>query len=667
MIAQRIVNASQLLWQLVALVCSGHLLVVIGALPWIVRREDESLLGTATCCLASLLTTDHVRRCHPVLLDTISDIHDRVRASGAANVLFRLLPAYVDLCFMVAGVIVGVSLTAIPVVAAVGLPYAVSSEEFKWLAAMASPALALLLHFVIWTNSLGLKKSPSDNTLRGTRLTKFDASRPSAPQGAPLPLPWGGLSLAVDNNLAHFALLGNTRSGKSTHVRLLMGSVLPQIPKRCGDAGRAVVYDPKTDFVPIIVGTGVPADSLRILHPFDERCWAWDIAADTQSPTDATSIAGVFVQTAPHADDFFPDAARDVLAAGILALHLLAPGRWRFRDLLLMFREHSRVEQILASSEHTRHVLKLYGGDSRTLANVTATLRKHLALFEPIAACWEHCGDKWLSLQQWLASNTVLVLGYDEAAEVPISVINRALLQRLSELLLSSAARPTSGRSWIFLDECREIGRIDKLHSLLVRGAGTGECSTVVLGFQSVQGMEEVYGEKVAGEILGQCPNLAVFRLGNDRHSAEWAANTIGKAERLERYRSETYGTNGSTTVSEQVHERYLFIPEQLQQLLPNSPAHGLQGVFVSAEHGVVNAAHAGITGDKLFQELLSPPAVDVPRFVPRPPQQHFLADWRSDDYQRLGIPLKQNSALEDIRRLSPAKNRKPPTEGSCS
>jgi hypothetical protein len=117
--------------------------------------------------------------------------------------------------------------------------------------------------------------------------------------------------------------------------------------------------------------------------------------------------------------------------------------------------------------------------------------------------------------------------------------------------------------------------------------------------------------------------------------------------------------------VSEQLHERYLFIPEQLQQLLPNSPSHGLQGVFVSAEQGVVNAAHAGVTGDKLFQEMLMPPAVDVARFLPRPPQQHFLTDWRVDDYQRLGITPKQHSTLNDIGRLPPAGKKKPSNEGA--
>ena len=102
--------------------------------------------------------------------------------------------------------------------------------------------------------------------------------------------------------------------------------------------------------------------------------------------------------------------------------------------------------------------------------------------------------------------------------------------------------------------------------------------------------------------------HLAVFRLGNDRKTAEWAADVIGKAERLERHRSQTEGRDRSQTTSESTHDRYLYMPEELQNLPATCPEHGLQGIFVSEQYGVVDAADAKVSGAQLFGEMLLPP-----------------------------------------------------------
>lgn len=488
-------------------------------------------------------------------------------------------------------------------------------------------------------------------TLRGQIRAVFDEAlsrQTNIVAKAYASIPWGGLQLVIDRTFTHLTLVGNSRSGKTVNLRLILQKVLRAIGIDRMTAARAIIFDPKTNFIPYIAGMGVQLDKVRIMHPFDLRSWAWDIAADIDTPTDATNIAANFCpERKGGASEFFEPAGRDVLASVILAFHMTCPRKWDLRDLLLAHWTPARLKATLSRTPLTRNTLERYGGDPRTLANLAATLRKNLAPFEPVAACWQHVGKKKISLTQWRSSEAVLVFGYSDTAKEQLRIINRCMFQRLGNLLLSGEG---DGRSWLFVDECREQGELLGLSSILVRGAE--HQVHAVLGFQSVLGMQEVYGEKVAGEILGQCNNLAVFRLGNDRKTAEWAAEVIGKAERLERHRSETEGRDRSQTTSESTHDRYLYMPEELQNLPATCPEHGLKGIFVSEQYGVVDAADAQISGAELFGEMLLPPDESVPAFMPRPHSQHYLKDWNDDDLRRLGFKGGDGDALSRVRRM---------------
>lgn len=505
---------------------------------------------------------------------------------------------------------------------------------------------------VVWGCIKYEHPEPEVTTIRGRKLTSYEAAmerQAVITAAAPATLFWGGLKIAIDHALTHFTLVGNNRSGKTVNLRLLLQSALRPAGKAVA-ACRALVFDPKTSFVPLLVGMGVAADRIRILNPFDARCWAWNMAADVQTPTDATNIAATMIPDPKEGKhDFFHPASRDILACEIIAFHMTCPEVWTLRDLLLVNRTPERVKELLDRTDMTRHALDRYSGDPRTLANIVATLRSMLVLYEPIASCWDYAGENRMSLNEWTASDKILVLGYSDTAKEQLAIINRCIFERLTNLLLSGAPDPKRGRTFVVLDEAREWGKLEGLHSLLVRGAEYAV--NCVLGFQSVHGMWEVYGENSAGEVIGQANNLAVFRLGNDRKTAEWAADMIGKAQRLEKYRSQTEGRDTSQTVSESSHDRHLYMPEELQVLPATCPEHGLRGVFVSEQYGVVDASESGIDGKQLFGKILAPPDESVPRFVPRPHQHHYLRDWDATDLERLKL-RGGNDSLSRLPRL---------------
>jgi energy-coupling factor transporter ATP-binding protein EcfA2 len=140
----------------------------------------------------------------------------------------------------------------------------------------------------------------------------------------------------------HYLVVGASGSGKSTLINHLLHSVV-------SDTGvRALVYDPKQELVPFLYGIrGVQfsddglKSSVKILHPFDERCLAWNMAADIDSPISARQLATILVPEAEGggsgSEGFFTNAVRDILTGILLIFIRCLPKErtWTFRDVLL--------------------------------------------------------------------------------------------------------------------------------------------------------------------------------------------------------------------------------------------------------------------------------------------------------------------------------------------
>jgi hypothetical protein len=84
---------------------------------------------------------------------------------------------------------------------------------------------------------------------------------------------------------------------------------------------------------------------------------------------------------------------------------------------------------------------------------------------------------------------------------------------------------PFARRTWFFLDEVREAGKLELLGRLLTKGRSKGVA--LDLGFQDISGMREAYGQELADELLGQCNTKILLRV-NSPQSAAWAAKQRG-------------------------------------------------------------------------------------------------------------------------------------------
>lgn len=284
---------------------------------------------------------------------------------------------------------------------------------------------------------------------------------------------WGGLRLPWSAGPRHFLTAGMTGSGKTNLLLQFMASVLVRIGRAKDE--RALVYDPKTELLSFLYGLGI-GQRVRILHPLDVRGSAWDLAADVTTPSAAQQMAAVLIPEEKESKHpFFSIASQQLLAGAFIFLMKAAPGNWNLRDAILLMERSEILRQALERNPETAALVEEYFQHHDAFADVRATMANWLRRYRPIAACWHHAKDK-VSLEDWVAGEYVLLLGQDDSIRVQMDAINRALVLRASQLILRGSDSSTR-RSWLIIDEVRELGNLDGLSRFLTTARSKGGAS----------------------------------------------------------------------------------------------------------------------------------------------------------------------------------------------
>jgi DNA polymerase III delta prime subunit len=382
---------------------------------------------------------------------------------------------------------------------------------------------------------------------------------PVTAAGEPVPqVCWGGVPHPLHRANLHFLVAGVPGTGKTLSIRMLLQSIFgSQSAARLPGSDRAVIYDPKLEFYPIFRGMGVEASRINVLNPFDARSTPWDLAADYNSPSDAHQLARTIIPTPEsHSQPFFPKSAAALLAAVISVCMRRMPGAWDLAEVLMRCLTTGTMEETFAQDPANpyvviaRNLLK----EGTTRDNVLAELTSHLFEYLPIAACWRRArqdGRKPVSVKEFLVQrDAVILLGANQTHSEALGAINRLFLKRLAEHTLDHVADgqwQARNRTWLVLDETRELGKIPGLADFINKGRSRGVCA--VLGFQDYAGMKQAFGENVAHELTATCAHKLFLRLGAE--SAEWASRSIGKCEVRETHFSRTDGVNAGINVGE--------------------------------------------------------------------------------------------------------------------
>jgi len=486
---------------------------------------------------------------------------------------------------------------------------------------------------------------------RGRKLFSFQevqAFAKSLLQAVVESIPWGGIRLLLAATKTHLLVVGASGSGKTITIRLVMQAVLSRI---CfGRDRRALIIDGKREWLTYLFGMVLHCP-VKILNPLDLRCVQWAIARDCTDPATALEIAALLFPIRGESQIYFILAVQDLASGAMIALHLLCPGKWTFRDFILVMENPTALKYLLGLHPETRNRLHYFEKES-VFKDILTTISTRIAPYRQVAAAWSYAAES-ISLQDWASSAFILVLSSDESMRQSLDAINQAIFKRATELLLAqdeSAERET----WIVLDELREAGKLDGLTSLETKGRSFG--ARVLVGFQDIEGLRAVYGEKEANEIAGLCSNKAILRL-DDAETALWASKIFGEYEHYETNTSTTTSNNGnSKTDTKQLVKRDVVLPSQFLGLPTTDRTNGLSGYFVSP---LIGSFLSTLTPEYL-DEMLLPPNPDEPNFIPRPAEQQYLKPWTDADLCRLNLEelIDKSQALPDPPRADDPRSK---------
>ena len=448
--------------------------------------------------------------------------------------------------------------------------------------------------------------------------------------------PLGPIGVPFEDTTQHFAMIGATGSGKTICMRMLMQEVMAGITP--GSDRRALVYDAKQDMPSLLHGMDVQVP-LKLLNPFDNRGVAWDIARDVNEPRIAIEIVFTLMPELSENTPFFSDAARHLTYAVILSF-MKRKLHWTLGDIIRGLSSQKLLRRILAATPVTKSFLPRYCYDKRLLANILTTAATKIMPFEPLAGAWEAVSER-VSLEDWVQGSSVLVLGNSETSRHAIDAINRCIVKRAVDLTLQQGESFTR-RSWFFLDEITEAGRLDGLVSLCKKGRSKGAC--VVMALQSIAGLRNprLYGPDTAAEILGQIGHRFIGRL-ECPETAEWAARLFGDQEVMQVLRSDSFSHNSqsrSTSHSQQVTTRKAVMPAEFMSVPACNDVKGMTGYYLSQTAGAFRHC---LDADLLFGELLDKPSSTTPNFILHDIESQYLAPW-SPEQEAIFAPRLQPS-----------------------
>lgn len=483
---------------------------------------------------------------------------------------------------------------------------------------------------------------------------------PRRPQPHPdeISVAWGcrpqGMPLGILGT--HFLVMGATGSGKTNIIKMLMNSVLPD-----GDGElryRSLVYDPKRELIPFLARLRIPSERVIVTNPYDDRCSAWDMAADVREPGDPETIARAIIPLPADSDRrdenaFFTNAANQTLTAIIEALATIAPGRWDFRDVVEACARPSSLKQLLRGMLSGRDILESYYKPyDKTAKNVFSTVQTYIGQYRVLASLWHNARTKF-SMDDWLNNRAVIVLGTRPRRASVVELANRLIMNRAIEVVVDRPDSDDNDLTWFFLDELREAGRFSKLSLLLNQGRSKG--AHVVVGYQDQSGMNDLIGDDAANEVASQCSNKALLHLASGI-SMEWASKQCAQSRQTRPSQTVNERGDSSTTVT---HEYMDVVPPIVFRELPLAQNNrgATEAVFV----------HAGL---KTFRDCLSPEEVDaamppkvekalLPReFEERPAEHQMRVPWEDPDYERLGLKRQPTVDLEGAMEVEADNGR---------
>ncbi len=374
------------------------------------------------------------------------------------------------------------------------------------------------------------------------RMPGWQALRPYAIAGIPYP---------ERTETQHTIVSGTTGSGKT----VLISDLVAQIRNK---GERCVIYDKMGSY------TAAFFDRSRdvLLNPLDARAPRWSPFYEARTPRDFDMMAAALIpQQKDTVDPFWVTAARQLFANGAGVLRQKGETRNRVLVDRLLKTELTELAQAM---EGTVAQSIVDPENPKTALSVRAMLTANLSALEFLP-------DEGapFSIREWISDEErggflFLTSRGDQHASL------RGLISTWLEIAVNamlSLAQDGGRRIWVILDELPTLHQVPSLQPGLAESRQFGGC--FVLGVQVASALRDLYGRNGAETISGLCGTRVVLA-APDRDTAQWSADSLGRAEVEEVAEGFSYGANtirDGVSLTPKRELRALALPSEIMRL----------------------------------------------------------------------------------------------------
>jgi hypothetical protein len=463
----------------------------------------------------------------------------------------------------------------------------------------------------------------------------------------------------------HVMVMGTTDAGKSTTINQVLQDLLWHVGRGYGH--RVFIADYKRTARRYLASLPLEAPVYH-LDPADARSHGIDWPRELDSDFAAKQFAKLVV----HGDAdrggqnyAFTANARSIVYQVIRTFQRFAGGRWDLLDVIEACAKPASLFRVLDRTPGGRAKRQTVFGAKNQAAGVYFTLEEFVSDFGPIAAALSKVKpERRITLQGWLRSESVLVLGHYEGFNEALLPFQRWVFGTLTRQLLSTPDIPHDGkqRTSFVLDEVRNMPFAGRdLAKLMNSGRSKG--AVVVAGFGDFAGLTDAVGKAKAEECIGMFKTKVFLRL--DGPAAKWASEEyFGKHLRMVRKYAEgesvaeAFGVSDSWELSKNGHSRgtqqtttttpsrtinyepvdRLVVYQGDLQRLPSPRLEGADGLVVRAYMVVEGCAwRECATHMELASFRVDGKEAD---YRPRPNEDFYTDDleWTERDLGRLGL-----------------------------
>ena len=379
---------------------------------------------------------------------------------------------------------------------------------------------------------------------RALRLLGPSGARPYEIAGVPYP---------ERAETQHTIVSGTTGAGKT----VLISGLVEQIRSK---GERCILYDKMGSY------TQAFFDPKRdvLLNPLDARSPRWSPFFEARNPRDFDMMAAALIpQQRDTVDPFWVTAARQLFAngAGVLWQRGVTENRSLVDHLL-----KTELTALAEAMEGTVAQSIVDPGNPKTALSVRAMLTAHLAALEFLPDTGEP-----FSIRKWVSRKDgggflFLTSRGDQHASL------RGLISTWLEIAVNallSLDQDGGRRVWVILDELPTLHQVPSLQPGLAESRQFGGC--FVLGIQVSSALRDLYGRNGAETISGLCGTRVVFA-APDSDTAQWSAESLGRAEVEEVSEAYSYGANtirDGVSLTPRRELRALALPSEIMRL-PN-------------------------------------------------------------------------------------------------